>query len=190
MNRPVYETLHQMGCYSKFVIFLLLGFFPFLGIGLIVLGIYTSYVSIVDDGYPVLVIFVFLLLVIGVSVFFLMLGWAFISAGLASYHFAANGLQVKYPLRVQQLIPWDEFQQVCIVYSAFTTRGRQRANVVICCVKKGEIKNIHGRWKTDNPFRYRSVISIAYTPELHQGIKDRYPYEVFDLRETQPYKLN
>lgn len=189
MNEPSYETAHQMGSYSPIVILLLLGFFPIVGISLSALGIIVAYVSIVNDGYPIFAIFVFLVFVMVIAAFFLVLGWAIISEGLARYRFETNGLHVKYPLHLPHLIPWDEFQQVCVIHAAFTTRGERRANTVICCVKKGEKKNIYGRWKTDNPFRYRSVISIAYTPELHEGIKNRCPYEVCDLRETQTYRL-
>lgn len=124
-----------------------------------------------------------------IAFFFILYGWATISRGLARYRFETNGLLVKYPLRPWCLIPWDKFQQVCIIYAAYTTRGERRANTAICCVKNGEKKAGNGRWKADNPFRFSSVISIAYTPELHEGIKDKCPYEVCDLRETQAYKL-
>lgn len=190
MIRPVFETSHQMGPYSPFVIFLLLGSFPLIGISLIALGIYTAYAAIVYDGWNYVTAAIVNLVPIGApATFLLWYGWVLIEGGLAKYRFEANGLQVKYPLLPERIISWDEFQQICVVRAAFTTRGERRANTVICCVKKGEKKNIYDRWKTDNPFRYRSVICIAYTPELHEGIKIRCPYEVFDLRDTPAYRL-
>lgn len=190
MMKPVFETSHQMGSHSPFVIFLLLGSFPLIGISLIVLGFYTAYEAIVYEGcLPVSAVIVCFVYIGLPAAFFLWYGWAHIMRGLARYCFEANGLLVKYPLHTEQRISWDEFQQICIVRSAFTTRGKRRANTDICCVKKGEKKNGYGRWKTDNPFRYRSVICIAYTPELHEGLKVRCPYEVFDLRDTPAYRL-
>lgn len=189
MNKPVYKTSHQMGSYSPIIILLLLGFFPVLAVGLLILGIYTAYVSIIYDGYPIELIFPLVSIIIALATFFLLIGLAFISSGLARYCFKIDGLEVKYPLQPRCLIPWEDFQQVCIVYAAFTTRGERRANTVICCVKKGEKKNIYGRWKTDNPFRYRTVICIAYSPELYEGIKEKCPYKVEDLRNTPAYWL-
>jgi hypothetical protein len=145
--------------------------------------------SIVYDGYPVWAVTFFLLFVICISVFFLMLGWAFVSSGLARYRFETNGLVAKYPCRTEKLIPWNTFAEICIVHTAFTTRGERRANTAICFVKKGERKNIHGRWKTDNPFRYRTVICLDYKLELVQSLVDRCPYDVLDLRDTPTYKL-
>ena len=75
MIEPCYETAHQMGSYSPIVILLLLGFFPIVGISLIALGIFTAYVSVVHDGYPFFVAFVFLFFVMVIAAFFLILGW-------------------------------------------------------------------------------------------------------------------
>lgn len=185
---PIYETSHQMGDYPRIVIILMLGFCPVVGIGLIGLGIYTAFIGSIE-GYPTWIILMFLLFVMSIAAFVLSLGWAFISGGLARYRFEADGLWVKYPLQSWQLISWDEFQEVCVIHTAFTTRGERRANTDICCVKKGEKRNMYGRWK-DNPFRYHSVICIAYSPALYKGIKERCPYEVVDLRETRAYRLN
>lgn len=189
MEQRTFETSHQMGDYPKIVISLLLGFFPALGISLLFLGLYASYVSIVYDGYPVGAVLVFLLFVIGVSTYFLMLGWAFISSGLARYRFQENGILAKYPFRSEKLFSWDVFQEICIVNTAFTTRGERRANTVICLVIKGEKKDIHGRWKTENPFRYKTVICLHYRPELAQGLRCKCPYDVLDLRETPAYRI-
>lgn len=180
MNQPKYETSHQMGSYPKIVIFLLLSVFPICGIVLLMLGIYTV---IVDDGYLLWPMLLWFSVVVCISGGFLSLGWAFISSGLARYCFEKEGLIAEYPLRKPILIPWEDFQQVCILNTAFTTVGERRANTVICCVKKGEKKNGYGRWKTDNPFRYRSVICIDYQPELYEGLIERCPYEVIDIRE-------
>ena len=190
MNKPIFQTGHQMGQYSPVFIFILLSFYPFVGIGLIVLGGYSAYTAIVYDGYSPCVTLILCSFIWIIALFFLILGWVTISDGLSQYWFEEKGLRVKYPLRSAFLIPWDDFQEVCIIFAAYTTRGERRANSVICCIKKGEKKNSRGRWKTDNPFRYRSVISIAYTPYLHEGIKVMYPYQLFDYRERPEYKLN
>ena len=188
MNKE-YSTTHQMGNYPKGIIVLMLACFPFLGIMLSFLAIYVLYSSYVLDGYSMassLGIFAFVMLP---SVFCYLLGWAYISAGLAQYKFTDSGLIATFPLRKDELIPWESFQQVCVCYAAYTTRGERRANTVICCVKKGETRNWLGRWKTDNPFRYRSVICIDYREALHNGLIEKYPGTVVDLRNTPQYRL-
>ena len=190
MNEHPYETGHQMGNLPNVVIFLLLAGFPFLGFGFFAFLIYVSYISVIQDGYSISFVAVFIVPLIGVAVLLLVFGWLFISKGLAKYCFQTDGLSVKYPFRAKTFIPWHDFQQVCVCYAAYTTRGAKRAATVICLVKTGEKKNIYGRWKTDNPFRYRSVITIDYKPELYTEIKKRCPLEVVDLRETQAYTLD
>lgn len=124
------------------------------------------------------------------GLFLLLFGLFSASMGCATYRFEEDGIYAKYPLQAPQVIPWDAFQQVCVCYGGYTTRGERKASTYICCVKKGEKPNVYGRWKTDNVFRHRRVITITYTPELHEGIKERCPYEVVDLRNTLNYRLD
>lgn len=168
----------------------MLSFFPFLGIGAITLGIYAVYDTIKVCGSDDLTFALLLLASLSVVASCLFyLTWCYACICLAEFRFEARGIVVKYPLFRPQLIPWDEFQEVCVIYSAYTTRGVQKANTIICCVKKGEKKDFYDRWKTENPFKYRSLLGIAYAPELHQGIEEKYPYTVLDLRETMAYRL-
>ena len=190
MNQCIYETKHQMGEYPWIVICMVLGFFPFVGLALIACSILASYSVIAHDGYPVCVGFLLLAIIGGTGIALLATGWQFITVGLARYRFVTEGIYAKYPLRTEQLLPWNAFQQVCVCYSAYTTRGKQKANTIICCVKHGERRNSCGRWKTENPFRYRNIVCIEYTLALHERIKDLCPYTVIDLRETKEYKLS
>ena len=112
-----------------------------------------------------------------------------ISMSFYKYEILAEGIRTKYPLQGWRLISWDEFQQVCVCYAGYTTRGERKAYSVVCFVKKGEKKNLYGRWKTGNPFHYRSVITIEYTDELYEEVKEKCPYEIPDLRKTRLYRL-
>ena len=188
MEKEYYSNT-QMGNYPKYVVFLLFSFFPLLGILLACAAVYASFVSIVIDGSPLELGIALFVYTMSVACFFFVLGWALLSTGLAKYRFKSDGLYAKYPARPEIKIPWDEFQQICICFAAYTTRGVPRANTVICCVKNGEKHNGRGRWKTDNPFRYRSVICIDYKPALVEGLKEKCPYTVVDLRNTPAYKL-
>ena len=184
-----YESLWQMGPYPKIVVAAMLGFCPLVGGCLTVVAIWVSYYSYIYDKYPLsYAISIFMLVMLGAFWCYLM-GWAFISMGLAQYRFTKEGLFAKFPLSKGSVIPWEEFQQVCVCYAAYTTRGERRANTVLCCVKKGEKKNMRRRWKTDSIFHYRSVICIDYQPALLEGLKDVYPGEVVDLRDTPEYRL-
>lgn len=199
MEQDKYFSSSQMGPYPKWFIALLLSFIPVFGLGIGILAFYVLWLARAEvwflrlhgipEGSFVLVGFLSFCFLIFLAIFFILLGWTLISAGLAQYRFETEGLYVKYPLRNEFLIPWDAFQQVCICRAEYTTRGPRKANDVICCVKHGEKTNLLGRWKTDNPFKYRSVICIAYTPYLAEGIAEKCPYDVPDLRETRTYRL-
>lgn len=184
-----YVSLCQMGPYPKIVIFAILGFCPLVGVCLTIGAIWVSYVSYVYDGNTLADALFILVYTLIPALLCYFIGWGFIARGLAQYRFTNEGLFTKYPLSKKKLVPWKEFQQVCVCYAAYTTRGERRANTVICCVKKGEKKNMRRRWKTDSLFRYRSVICIDYQPTLLEGLKDVYPGEVVDLRDTPQYRL-
>ena len=183
---PVFETSHQMGEKTPmFAIVLLLGSFPLFGAALLVLSICCIYLSIIKgDIYEAVRLFIY---GIGSSVFLLALGWAFIMWGMVRYRFEDEGLSIKFPFHSWYTVSWDDFQQVCIIHGSSAQRGEHRPCPAICCVMKGEKTNLFGRWKSENPFKYRKVFTIVYTPELHEGIKEKCPYEVVDLRDTPNY---
>lgn len=184
-----YSTSHQMGNLPNFFIVLILSFFPLLGVFLFLVAIYVPYNSYVFEGETIafsIRLFIFTML-LAISAF--IIGWTLIKICLARYRFEDIGLAIKYPLEKEIIVPWEDFQQICVCYAAYTTRGERRASTVICCVKKGETKTSIGRWKTDNIFRYRSVICIVYSEPLLNGITEKYPGTVVDLRDTPQYRL-
>lgn len=189
MNHPIYETKHQMGEYSKPLIVLVLCVLPMMGIILIICAIYASYSVVAHDGYPLGIGFLLLVIMGAVGFALILIGWKFITVGMAKYRFEKDGIYAKYPLKPEAFYPWSLFQQVCVCYSAYTTRGPKKANTIICCIKHGAKKNRYGRWNTENPFRYRNVICIHFSPDLLNGIKEMCPFEVIDLRGTQAYRL-
>ena len=185
----LYETEHQMGPYPKVIIWAILGAFPTVGTLMMIFAFYAAYLCVAVDGSPISVSILLFTYVFGIGLILVRIGWQFITVGLARFRFSKEGIYSKYPLQQEQLHPWDDFQEVCVCYAAYTTRGPRKANTIICCVKHGERKNLYGRWKADNIFRYRSIISIEYSDALHCGIKEMCPYEVIDLRNTLSYRL-
>ena len=191
--QPEYETGHQMGPYPKLFNVLLLSGMPFMGVVILILALYSEYLiwryeppaglREMMSGLSSL----FLLL--GCSAFCFYFGWCCIKRGLARFRFLKEGLMVKFPLEEEYLIPWDEFQQVCVIYGQYSTRGTPRASSIICCVKKGQKKNLYGRWKIDSVFTYRTVLGILFKPEYLAGIREVCPYQVPDLRDTGNYRL-
>lgn len=153
-------------------------------IGFAIIGSILIILSSWDFKQKAISIFPFGLIV---GVFLLVLVAVFSSQFYAKYEFQENGISVKYPFSSQKMISWNEFQQVCVCYSDYGKYGS--AFVVIACVKKGAKKNMYGRWKTTSPFSHRSVITMDYTDELYKEIKEKCPYEVSDLRNTQAYRL-
>lgn len=103
------------------------------------------------------------------------------------YRVQQDGLLISFGWHKPKLIPWDAFQEVCVCRADYPTRPPLRYSTVICCIRKGEKKNLYGRWKTNNPFHYRSVIRIAYTEERHQEFLDICPVEIKDFRDSRLY---
>lgn len=189
MMEKEYTSLNQMGPYPQIVIIALLSFFPLVGFCLTVAAISVSYSSYVHDGYSLLHTLLLFIFMMSVAFLCYVMGWLFIASVLAQYRFTKMGLFAKFPLQKEILIPWEDFQQVCICYAAYTTRGEPRANTVLCFVKKGEKKNWKLRWKTDNIFHYRSVLCIDYRDSLFEGLKEVFPGDIPDLRNTLAYRL-
>lgn len=124
-----------------------------------------------------------------ISFFVISLGWMVYTDYKAYFDYSEEGLGVKYLLQKRKVIPWSEFQQICICYTSYSTRGERTAHSVLCFVKKGEKKNIYGRWKASNPYHSRSVISMEYTDELYKEVQKHCPYEIPDLRGKGNYRL-
>ncbi len=119
-------------------------------------------------------------------VFLICFGWAIFSTEIFSFGFVGDGIKIKRPFRKEQLIGWDEFQQICICYNGSTTKGERKAFSVICFVKNGEKKNHLYRWNT---FHYKNVITIYYSDEILTELNKYCPYDVVDLRKTTAYRL-
>ena len=160
--------------------------FPTAIVLLVVSGIMIVYESIIYCSTFMCAMGIFCF---SVAMLLIWIGWIIISQSYARYEFTEDGIKVKYPLRTLKFIPWDEFQEVCICYDYYVSKGPRWANRAICCISKKEEKNAFGRWKTENPFRYKSVIVMDYTDELYQKIKEKCPYDIPDLRKTPAYKL-
>ena len=162
------------------IIFLAFGIF--ISLITIIFGIRLIVQRIDERGYGAV------LILLGITLFICVIVQA--SENFAKYEFCKNGVRTKYPLEKWKLIPWHEFQEVCICY-IYTKYGvGESVFVVICCVKNGEKKNKKGRWKAENPFRHRSVIRIDYTKQLHKELEEKCPYKVKDLRNTVAYIFN
>ena len=162
--------------------------FVIIGIAIQVFGIWW-FADCISLGYSIAYSISFSFFCIGMGVLIVMMFFGCFSMIFFKYEILAEGIRTKYPLQGWRLISWDEFQQVCVCYAGYTTRGERKAHSVVCFVKKGEKKNLYGRWKTDNPFHYRSVITIEYTDELYEEVKEKCPYEIPDLRKTRLYRL-
>lgn len=185
-----YSTSHQMGNLPNFFIVLLLSIFPLLGVFLFFFAFYVPYYDCVFEGGTIAAFeigtFIFNIL-LAISAF--MIGWTLIKICLARYRFEDIGLAIKYPLEKEIIVPWEDFQQICVCYDAYTPNVPRRTSTAICCVKKGETKNSVRRWKTDNIFRYRTLICIDYSEPLLNGITEKYPGTVVDLRDPPQYRL-
>ena len=115
------------------------------------------------------------------------ISWMDVQASMAEYSFAQDGVMVKYPLEKPRHYAWNAFQQVCVCYYSRATE--MYGYSVICLVRNGEKKDLFGRWKTANPFRYRRVLCLDYSDDLLETVKKNCPYEVPDLRDRGNYRL-
>lgn len=172
---PVVEVLLWMFCFS---------------IGVFILGVTIHEVisGIIHSS------FIYALVFGGIgggwAVFVLVTGRALFLMFYSKYNFCEEGIWIKTSFQKPKLFSWEKFQEVCICYASYTTKGETAAHVVICCVQKGEKKDFYGRWKADGAFHCRKVITLGYTDELYNIMKSNCPYEIVDLRQTLLYKLN
>ena len=111
---------------------------------------------------------------------------AFSEKVMAVYKFKPEGLVAIFPIKKEILIPWDDFEEICVCH--VWIGNTLETKPIICFARKGEKRNGALRWKTDNPFKCYRVFSIPYTIEYYEGLKERCPYDVPDLRDTLRYK--
>lgn len=111
--------------------------------------------------------------------------WKLLSFIFAKYEFAAEGVRVTYLGRRPQILPWEDFQEICVCYADYYARVDGKLTKVICFIKAGEKKNVFGRWKVDNFLRYRTVIRLNYSPALYQKIADTCPYDIVNYCKTK-----
>lgn len=188
MLQPRYYSHRQTGTLPAWITWLLLSFFPATGLLLLGVSFYLLSLNAVN-GLTLPDVLLDFLPYASLALFLCYLGWTMIAMALAQYKFEQDGLWVKYPFCKPHQIQWSEFQQICVCYGDAIPRGAC-SNTVICCVKKGEKKNIYDRWKTNSPLRYRSVVCIDYSPDLHEGLKQRCPLPIVDLRQTPAYRTS
>lgn len=114
----------------------------------------------------------------------------FYDRGKAKYKVTEEGLWTSYPFQSLRLIPWSEFQEVCVCYAIIERKYGSDRYVIVCFVKHGMTKDYKGRWNTESIFTpYRNLISVDYTYELHDELKEKCPLGVLDLRDTPEYAI-
>ena len=106
---------------------------------------------------------------------------------MAVYKFKPEGLVAIFPIKKEILIPWDDFEEICVCH-VWGGNTNDNPQPVICFARKGEKRNAALRWKTGNPFKCYRVFTIPYTVEYYEGLKERCPYDIPDLRDKLRYK--
>lgn len=106
---------------------------------------------------------------------------------MTCYRFCDDGLYIKYLFEKWKCMPWESFQQICICYP-YGAKDYPKVDTIICFVKQGEKKSLFGRWKTENPFHYRSVISFPLEPEILDKLQRKCTVRIDDLRGTGNYR--
>ena len=152
---------------------------PCLGLYYITKGIFSITLAIQANRITVGILLAALFSCgIGLILFFVQ--WKLLNAIYAKYTFSQDGVVAKYLGRPQITIPWDEFQEVCICYADYNSRSDGQLTKVICLVKKGEKKNLLGRWKVDNFLHCKSVIRINYSENVYSEVITVCPYRVIN----------
>ncbi len=123
----------------------------------------------------------------GILVFFY--GWYIYKVGMARYRFQKKGFYVTFPFEHEIYVDWNEIQQVCLVYTSYTTRGKARAVTNIFIVRNGVKKSDANKRWPESFIHYRKIFHIEYTPDRYRGIKEVCPHDIVDLRDTLPYRI-
>ena len=120
-----YDNSYYLSRNPRILNIFIFSFYPSVGIFLI--GISTSF--LIDNPFdrPL-----FLISCILLGTFLLQVGYATIAATYAKYKFTPEGVIGKFPLQAPILVRWDEFQQVCVCYTAYHTQGERTAGSILC----------------------------------------------------------
>ena len=86
-----FETGHQMRTKSPILIFLLLAFFPIVGMAVLGLGVWM-YIGSIKQGLSIGFIILSSGYAVAVGIFLLILGWLAISDGLVRYKISPEGV--------------------------------------------------------------------------------------------------
>ena len=97
----------------------------------------------------------------------------------ATYKLCKDGIWVKYPFESEQLIYWEEFQQVLIC-----NQNCRIGQYVLCAfIRVGEHFDYETGADRQSLFKLRRIIIVDYTDELYEDIKKYCPYEIKDIRK-------
>ena len=81
-----------------------------------IFGLFTIY-----QGIHIMIIETVIggIFILGTGIFVCVWGWLLYTFNLAQFDFSEEGVGIKYPLEKRKVIPWEEFKEVCICYTAY-----------------------------------------------------------------------
>lgn len=125
---------------------------------------------------------IMLLFPMGVCALFAAMFWCNVNVLLSRYRIEPEGLRVKLPFRAARLIPWDDFQEVCLCYVRDSRWAKEReTGPAICFIRKGEKPaGLVNYWKTHSPFPYRTILTVMRTEERLAQVRECCPVKVVD----------
>lgn len=180
--KPVYESRFQLGTKTRAgaiatIVFTVVTILAVLGMTIL----FFPYLPEALDGSLWSVMS--LIAMLGVLLWLLLsLSYA-LCTGCTAIRVETDGLWLRPPFRRERCIPWDGFRRVCVCN---TDGGKSCVNPpAIFCVEHRAAafpQQILPPMLSTWPFSRRGVIAINYSDALLEGLRERCPLPVEDLR--------
>jgi hypothetical protein len=117
--------------------------------------------------------------------------WMEVQVGARECKIAQEGICVKYPLSNEKLLPWEQFQQICVCFEPVKRRyipPRFTDQEIICFVLRKAKKDSWGFWNIYSKRYFRTILFIRYSEEVMKALKEHCPTSIIDLRQEQIYQ--
>ena len=117
--------------------------------------------------------------------------WMEVQVGARECKIAQEGICVKYLLSNEKLLPWEQFQQICVCFEPVKRRyipPRFTDQEIICFVLRKAKKDSWGFWNIYSKKYFREILFIAYSEESLKELQEYCPMQIVDLRTDNVYQ--
>ena len=117
--------------------------------------------------------------------------WMEVQVGARECKITQEGIRVKYLLYKEKLLPWVQFQQICVCFEPVKKRHippRFTDQEIICFVLPKAKKDSWGFWNIYSKRYFRKILFIPYSEASMKELQEFCPLKIVDLRTDNVYQ--